>query len=271
MLLCSAALAPFHTTPSAVLMFFGLTYITLLFGHSVGLHRRFIHRSYDCPKWLERLLVYIGVIVGMAGPFGILRIHDTRDWAQRLPDCHEFFAHTRSIWVDAFWQLACRFKFQYPPVFSVEADFANDPWYIWMERTWMLHQLPLAAVLYSIGGMPWVVWGIFIRVSVSVVGHWTVTYYCHNPGYGRWRVLGAGVQAADLRHLGWITMGECWHNNHHAFPESAQMGLDPDQPDAGYAVICMFKKLGFAQNIGVPRSTEKRGDLAETDTGTIGR
>jgi hypothetical protein len=36
-------------------------------------------------KVLERFLVWLGVLVGMAGPFGILRIHDIRDWAQREP------------------------------------------------------------------------------------------------------------------------------------------------------------------------------------------
>jgi stearoyl-CoA desaturase (delta-9 desaturase) len=29
--------------------------VTLCAGHSVGFHRRLIHRSFDCPKWLERV------------------------------------------------------------------------------------------------------------------------------------------------------------------------------------------------------------------------
>jgi fatty-acid desaturase len=69
------------------------TYLSLLLGHSVGMHRKLIHRTYDCSKPLERFLVYLGVIVGMAGPFGLIRVHDIRDWAQREPRCHNFFAH----------------------------------------------------------------------------------------------------------------------------------------------------------------------------------
>ena len=50
--------------------------ITLCLGHSLGMHRRFIHRAYRCPLWLEYLFVHFGVLVGLAGPLGMLRTHD---------------------------------------------------------------------------------------------------------------------------------------------------------------------------------------------------
>lgn len=261
MLAAALVLGPITASWDAILMFSVITYSTLLLGHSVGMHRLLIHRTYRCSKWLERLLVYIGVLVGMAGPFGILRIHDIRDWAQREPKCHDFFAHRRSLSLDALWQLHCRFEFEQPPVFSIEKEFLDDPWLQWMERTWMLQQLPLAGVLYLIGGWPWVVWGICCRVSVSVAGHWVVTYLCHNPGPGSWRVRGAGVQATNLTGLGLITMGECWHNNHHAFPESARMGIEPGQLDPGYWVLQALEDRGLVWDIGVPRGELEREDL----------
>lgn len=254
---------PATATPDALVLFALLTYSTLLLGHSVGMHRLLIHRSYECPRWLERILVYLGVLVGMAGPFGILRIHDLRDWAQRLPACHDFFSHRRSLLLDALWQLHCRFEFARPPRFAVEPETAADPWLQWMERTWMLQQLPLAAVLFALGGWGWVVWGICCRVSVSVAGHWIVTYLCHNPGAGRWHVRDAGVQAANLNGYGLITMGECWHNNHHAFPESARMGLEPHEFDPGYCVLLALRAAGLAWNLGVPREASVREDLQE--------
>jgi stearoyl-CoA desaturase (delta-9 desaturase) len=69
----------FATSPSAIIVFFVSTYLSPLLGHSVGMHRKLIHRTYECFKPLEHLLVYLGVAVGMAGPFGLIRIHDTRD------------------------------------------------------------------------------------------------------------------------------------------------------------------------------------------------
>lgn len=261
MLSVALTFGPLTASPDALVMFFISTYLTLLLGHSVGMHRRLIHRSYDCFKWLERALVYIGVIVGVAGPLGVLRVHDARDWAQRQPDCHDFFAHRRSPLVDLFWQLNCEFRYLHPPRFLIERGVQEDPWYRFLERTWMLQQLPIAALLFFWGGWSWVVWGIAVRVSVSVVGHWSITYWCHNPGPGAWDVIGAGVQASNLRGLGLLTYGECWHNNHHAFPESARIGLERGQMDPGWWVIRAFEKLGWVWNVGVPRGESQREDL----------
>jgi len=266
MLAGALVLGPLTFSWSALVLFLSSTYLTLLLGHSVGMHRRFIHRSYECHKWLERALVYVGVLVGVAGPFGILKVHDHRDWAQRQSACHDFFAHTRHPLIDLFWQLNCRFEYTHPPRFSIEEEFRDDPLYRFIEKTWMWQQLPLAALLYVTGGLPWVVWGIFARVAVSVTGHWAVTYWCHNPGSGRWHVKGAVVQGTNLPGLGWLTYGECWHNNHHAFPESAQIGLERGQSDPSWAVIRAVACLGWAWNLGQPRPVAEREDLSEASS-----
>lgn len=260
-------LAPAYTTWSSVLMFVALTYATLLLGHSVGMHRKLIHRTYDCPKWLEYLMVYLGVLVGMGGPIGIVLIHDVRDWAQREPDCHDFFSHRRGFWRDALWQLNARFEFDRPPEIHLERGLAQDPVYRFLQRTWMAQQLPLALLLYTLGGAPWVVWGIFGRVFVSVAGHWTITYLTHNPGPGRWWVPDAGVQASNLPGFGLVTLGECWHNNHHAFPESARIGLEAGEVDPGWWVICALERGGLVWNVGMPRVEARRDDLRDTQTG----
>lgn len=248
---------------SAFGLFLATTYFSLLIGHSVGMHRMMIHRTFACPKPVERMLIYAGVLVGVAGPFGIIRIHDTRDWAQRQAACHEFFAHTRSLPRDLLWQLAYRFDFDRPPTLAIEPRFCDDPFYRFLERTWRWHQLVPGTVLFLIGGWSWVVWGICARVFVSTVGHWTITYFCHNPGPGRWRVEGACVQASNLPGLGLLTYGECWHNNHHAFPESARIGIEPGQSDPAWRFIQLLQICGLAYNVQVPRSQRERDDLAE--------
>jgi fatty-acid desaturase len=247
---------------SAVGLFMAATYASLLVGHSVGMHRMMIHHSFQCSKPVERLLIYAGVLVGVAGPYGIIRIHDTRDWAQRQASCHDFFAHRRSLARDLLWQLAYKFRFDRPPMLKIEPNLADDPWCRFMDRTWRLHQLLPGVVFYAIGGWSWIVWGVCLRVFVSAAGHWTVTYYCHNPGPGRWRVKGAAVQASNIPGLGLITYGECWHNNHHAFPESARIGLEPGQTDPGWLFIRLLRGLGLIRNVGVPRGEGSREDLA---------
>ena len=66
--------------------------------------------------------------------------------------------------------------------------------------------------------MPWLVWGIALRVAACVTGHWLVGYFAHNRGPRSWHVEGAGVQGYNVPYCGLITMGEAWHNNHHALP-----------------------------------------------------
>jgi sn-1 stearoyl-lipid 9-desaturase len=261
-LVCFIGGAFFATSSSAILVFLLTTYLSLLLGHSVGMHRKLIHRTYDCSKPLERVLVYLGVIVGMAGPFGLIRVHDTRDWAQREPNCHNFFSHRESFWKDALWQLNCRFLFDKPPRLCIEKEVLEDRFYRFLERTWVLQQLPVGVALFLLGGWPWVVWGLFGRVFVSVAGHWTITFLTHNPGPGRWTVPDAGVQASNLVGAGFITMGECWHNNHHAFPESARIGLAPEEFDPGWLVLRWLQSVGLVWNLGSPRTENEREDLA---------
>ena len=85
MMLATLGLGPLFFNWTAFGMFLLLTYVSLLVGHSVGMHRMMIHRTFSCAKPLERTLIYVGVLVGLSGPFGIIRTHDTRDWAQRQP------------------------------------------------------------------------------------------------------------------------------------------------------------------------------------------
>ena len=263
LLLVAVIGGPLFFTWSAFGLFLVLTYLTLLIGHSVGMHRMLIHRAFQCGKPMDRFLIYVGTIVGVAGPMGIIKVHDMRDWAQRQARCHDFFAHRRGLLRDLSWQLFYRFRFERPPVLTIEPGIASDPFYRFLEATWRWQQVPLAVVLFLIGGWPWVVWGVAVRVIVSTAGHWTITYFCHNPGAGRWTVKGAYVQASDLPGLGLLTYGECWHNNHHAFPESARIGLEPGQIDPGWVVIRGLERAGLVWNVGRPRETHLRDDLQE--------
>lgn len=262
MLLAAIVLAPLFFTWSALLVFLALTATTLLLGHSVGFHRRLIHRSFECPLWLERTLVWIGTCVGMSGPLWMIRTHDLRDWAQRQAQCHDYLSHRRSMLLDAWWQLHCRLDLARPPRFNF-GHAGHDPFYRFLERTWIAQQLPVAAVLFALGGWPWVVWGVCVRVSVSVTGHWFVGHLAHRRGPQSWLVNGAGVQAHDVPWAAIPTMGEAWHNNHHAYPGSARIGLYPGQSDWGYAFVRMLERVGLAWNIALPEHLGREGALTK--------
>ncbi|WP_428612401.1 acyl-CoA desaturase [Pseudoalteromonas sp.] len=260
-LLIAIIAAPIFFTFSAFFIFLILTAITLCFGHSLGMHRLLIHRSYECPKWMEYLFVYLGVLVGMAGPIGMLKQHDLRDWAQRQTHCHDYLLHGSSIFKDAWWQLNCELKLNHPPQFNIEPEVQDKSFYQFLESTWLLQALLIGLPLYFIGGTSWLVWGLSVRVVVSVGGHWLIGYFAHNQGERSWYVKGAAVQGHNIRVAGFMSMGEAWHNNHHAFPGSAMLGLYKDEPDPGWWVLNALNNLGFVYNIKLPEHLPPRQEL----------
>ncbi|WP_205757567.1 acyl-CoA desaturase [Lysobacter enzymogenes] len=245
----------------AFALFLVSTAAVLLLGHSLGMHRKLIHDSFACPKWLEYLLVYCGVQVGLAGPLALVRTHDLRDYAQRLPHCHDYLAHRRGLLQDAWWQLHCELRLRAPPKIEIEARIADDRFYRFLQRTWMWQHLPWALGFYALGGWGWVFWGVCARVSAGVFGHWLVGYFAHNRGGMHHEVRGAAVQGRNVRFASLLTMGECWHNNHHAFPGSARLGLYPGEWDPGWWLLRALERVGLVRGLRLPEDLPPREEL----------
>ena len=247
---------------SAFAVFLGLSAVTLCLGHSLGMHRLMIHRSYACSRALEYLLVHLGTLVGISGPLGMMRAHDLRDWAQRQRRCHAFFSQRATWWVDSFRQLHLDLVLDDPPAFAPPERIALDPVYRWMQATWIAQQLPLALALYALGGWGWTVWGTFVRVAVSVLGHWGIGHLAHRDEPGDWRVEGAAVQGRNVPVAALLTFGECWHDNHHAFPGSARLGLLPGQLDPGWTVLRAMAALGWVRELRLPADLPARPEVS---------
>ena len=259
--LCALVFGPITFSLDAFALFLVTTAVTICAGHSVGMHRLLIHRSFSAPRWLECLLVYLGTLVGMAGPFGMIAAHDIRDWAQRQPACHDLYAHRRWLLHDAWWQMHCRVALDHPPDFRIEPEVRDDRFYIFLERTWMAQQVPWAILFFVLGGWSWVVWGIAVRVSVSLTGHWLVGHFSHRRGHQGWAVDGVAVQGYNIRFISFLTFGENWHGNHHAYPGSAKLGIERGQFDPGWWFILTLKALGVAKDIKTPAEVGDREGL----------
>ena len=133
----------------------------------------------------------------------------------------------------------------------------------------MLHQVPIAIVFYWLGGWPWVVWGVFVRVASCTTMHWFISYFAHTQGPQSWTVDGAVVQAHNVPIMAIPTMGESWHNNHHAFPSSARHGLYPGQIDLGWYFIKVLETCGFAWNIKLPENLPPRPGISPTNDAAL--
>jgi stearoyl-CoA desaturase (delta-9 desaturase) len=248
-------------SPAAFALFVATTAVVLLFGHSLGSHRKLIHDSFQCPRWLEYTLVYLGVQVGLAGPLGLLRQHELRDYAQRLPECHDYLRHGRGFWRDAWWQLNCELRLRSAPDIDIEPRIAADRFYGFLERTWMWQQLPWAVLFFAWGGWGYVCWGVCARVTAGVFGHWLIGYFAHNHGGMRFVVRGAAVQGRNIPLVSLLTMGECWHNNHHAFPGSARLGHARGEWDPGWWALCAMQRLGWVHSLRLPEHLPPRPEL----------
>ena len=248
---------------ASVLVFFGLSAVILCGGHSLGMHRKLIHDSFTCSKGLERFGVYLGTLVGLGGPFTMMQTHDMRDWAQRQVKCHDFFSHNSAPLKDFWLQIHCKLYLGSEPDFVFPKKLTQSKFMILLQRTAMLQQIPLGILLFYIGGWGFVFWGICGRISVSIFGHWLIGYIAHNRGKQDWVVSGACVQGYNVKFCGLITFGECWHNNHHAYPESARLGHAAGQIDPGWWVLKTLERIGLVSGLKLPEDLPKRDALIE--------
>ncbi len=146
----------------------------------------------------------------------------------------------------------------------------NDRFYAWLEKTWRWQQVPLAGALCFAGGFGWVVWGVGVRLFVSLTGHWLVGYLAHNRGGRHWHIKDAAVQGYNVHGFALLTMGESWHNNHHAFPESARLGLRRGEWDMGWLALKFFERAGLVWNLRTPATLpERRERVPLTDSSSV--
>ncbi|MEL6339693.1 MAG: acyl-CoA desaturase [Myxococcota bacterium] len=234
---------------SATAVFALLSVVTLCLGHSVGVHRLMIHRSFSVSVPVERGLVYLGSLVGMAGPLELLHTHHQRDLMQRATRCHDYFCHQGTLLQDFAYNFFCGFRLHSDALPPVNNRAVDDGFIRFLDTSWRAQQIPVALGLYLIGGWSWVVWGISVRIVVGVFGHWLVAYCCHHGGDRPRIVPGAAVQGSNHLVLGILSFGEGFHNNHHAFPDSAQMGIERWEFDLGWWCVLALEWLGLASGV----------------------
>ena len=241
-------------TPGRTALSLALAGATLCLGHSVGLHRGIIHRSYEAGPRLRGALAWLFVLSGLGGPLAWARLHAVRDYWQNRRDCPRFFAYDHSLGRDFVWNLHLRFV---PADGRAErrlpGDVLGDRWLGFLERTWPLHVLALGIALLLVDGPGAVAVCLCARTAAGILGHWFVGYAAHTWGRRRFAVPGAREAGTNVWLLGVISFGEGFHNNHHAFPDSARMGLDAREPDLGWICVRALRRLGLVRSVRVAR------------------
>ena len=248
--LAVVALLPRFWSVQGVLALAVLYWMTVL-GVTLGLHRLVAHRSFEAPKWLERVLVLMGTLACQSGPIEWVGLHRHHHRYSDQPNDHHDAA--RGLWwAHSEWMLH-----QIPAlehVHRLTGDLQRDPLYRWLDRWFLLLQLPLGAALYWYGqgagvhggGLGLVLWAIPLRLVLVYHVTWLVNSATHAFGY-------RNFDCPDLsRNCWWVAIlsfGEGWHNNHHAYQHSARHGLRWFELDITWLHIVMLRKLGLARRI----------------------
>jgi len=241
---------------------FMIMYVLTGLGVTVGFHRHLTHRSFKTSKPLRGLLAILGS-VAIEGPV-ISWVADHRKhhtYSDQEGDPHsphvghdggfrgalKGLAHAHVGWLFIHTHRGARKR--YAP------DLIADPVISFVDRTFLVWALGGFAVAfglgYAIGGtldaaLTGLLWGAGVRMLVVHHVTYSINSLCHFFGRQRFPT------EDESRNLFWLalpTFGESWHNNHHAFPTSAEHGMRRWEIDPSALVIRGLERLGLVWDV----------------------
>jgi stearoyl-CoA desaturase (Delta-9 desaturase) len=244
------------------LVVFAIMYPLTGLGVTVGLHRLFTHRSFKTSAPVRFMFAVLGS-AAIEGPV-ISWVADHRKhhaFSDRDGDPHSphvdhgvglkgilrGLLHAHVGWL--FIHTARGHRERYAP------DLLADPAVSFVDKTffvWAIGGLLMAFGLgYAIGGtlsaaLTGLLWGGAVRMLVLHHVTYSINSLCHF--FGR-RDYETGDHSRNLAWLAPLSFGEAWHNNHHAFPTSADHGFGLRQLDLSALVIRSMERVGLAWDV----------------------
>lgn len=260
-----AALAFLFVRPFGVVEFallFGMWLATGL-GITVGYHRLFTHRTFHTTSAVAAVLAVLGSMAGQGPVVSWVALHRRHhEYSDRAGDPHSpnlsgdgvrgalrGLAHSHFLWMR---------RHEYPNVVHYAPDLIKDRSLMRVARLyywWVGLGLLIPTVLGGLLTLSWtgavsgLLWGGFVRIFLLEHIVWAINSFLHmvgtRPYRSRENSRNGGVFAL-------ITLGESWHNNHHAFPESPSFGLHWYRLDPGYWLIWTLETFGLAWDLKIP-------------------
>ena len=244
----------FFTWPAVFTALF-LYWIALSFGIGMGYHRLLTHRSYRTSKPIERFLTVCATLALEGGPIAWVATHRVH---HQFSD-HDGDPHTPrdgKLWAHIIWMLVGDANHcdeaaaaRYAP------DLMRDPFMVWIDRYFWIPIAMSGILLLVLGGLPFLLWGLFFRVVAGHHATWLVNSATHFWGRRRFETRD------DSRNTWWValvTFGEGWHNNHHAHPTSARHGLAWYELDMTWMLIRFLRSAGLAKSVRVAGLPSRR-------------
>ena len=226
-------------------------------GITAGFHRYFSHRSFKTTRWFQFLLAAAGCAALQKGPLWWVVHHRLHHKHSDTPnDPHSpvvgGFLHGHMGWL--FTQ-----DLMHPDERSVH-DLTKYRELVWLDRLWMIPGLLMAGACYAVLGLNGLIYGY----CLSVVLVFQVTFAVNSIGhlFGKQR-FDTGEGSRNNAVLGYLAMGDGWHNNHHRAPYSARHGFAWYELDMTYQFIKLLGLFRLAWDIKEPPAELRAGRVAQ--------
>ena len=184
----------FHGASIAALFFFtwqaaavalALWFVTIYVGIGIGYHRLLTHRGFKVSAPLKWLLAICGTLALEGGPiFWVVNHRIHHRYTDKLGDPHT--PEEGGWWSHAGWVLHGTGLSGQPQLLAKYApDLLADRFLVRISKYHWLPLAVLAVALFAMGGWPWLLWGIFVRVTLGLHAVWFVNSATHMWGSRR--------------------------------------------------------------------------------------
>jgi stearoyl-CoA desaturase (delta-9 desaturase) len=240
-------------TPGALLAMVAL-YVVRMWGVTAGYHRYFSHRSFKTSRWFQFVLAFLAQSTTQKSVlwWGALHRHH-----HRHSDTPEDIHSPRQ---DGFWYAHMGWIFSRrndQADLSAVPDLTRYPELRFLHRFEQLPAVVLAVACYALGGWTGLVVGFFWSTVLLYHGTFFINSLAHVHGRVRY------VTGDDSRNNWWlaiITLGEGWHNNHHAYQRSVRQGFRWYEFDPTWYVLEALSWLGVVWELGAPPADVVRNE-----------
>lgn len=242
-------------------------------GINTSYHRLLTHRSFKVPKWLEHQFVILALCCMEDTPVKWVtthRIHHLK--SDQEEDPHSPWAGF--FWGHCGWLLRKNSATHNFAAYQKYAwDVLRDPFYRRLEKglLWLWIYFAHWGVFFLLGaivgaftagtvmgslqlGLSTLVWGAIARTTAVWHVTWSVNSFAHVYGYRNYET---NERSRNNLLLGYLTLGEGWHNNHHHDQASASNQHRWWEVDMTYYFIKTLELVGLARDVIPPEPVRR--------------
>jgi stearoyl-CoA desaturase (delta-9 desaturase) len=225
-----------------------------MFGIGAGYHRYFSHRTYKTGRAFQFALAWLAQSTAQKSVLWWGAKHRHHHLFSDMPnDVHSprqsgfFYSHVGWIFAK---------RNDSTDLVKIE-DFARYPELMWLHKYEVVPAVVLALLCFAIAGWSGLVVGFFWSTVAVYHGTFCINSLAHVHGRKRY------VTGDDSRNnwaLALMTMGEGWHNNHHAYQSSVRQGFRWWEVDPTYYILLGLSKLGVVWDLKCPPEAVLRNE-----------